>query len=80
MKEGFYYLPESLPSTPEPTQDQKAWTKTNVVGKGLTRIDGYERLSGSAIYPTDVALPGMLHGAILRCPHPRARVRGIGSR
>ncbi len=77
MKEGFYYLPESLPSTPEPTQDQKAWGDTRVVGRGLPRIDGYERLSGSAIYPSDVSLPGMLYGAILRCPHPRARVRSI---
>ena len=33
--------------------------------------------SGSAIFPSDVVLPGMLYGAILRCPHPHARVVSV---
>ncbi|MCP4900661.1 MAG: xanthine dehydrogenase family protein molybdopterin-binding subunit, partial [bacterium] len=32
------------------------------------------RVSGTAVYPHDVSLPDMLHGAILRCPHPHAKV------
>jgi CO/xanthine dehydrogenase Mo-binding subunit len=34
-------------------------------------------VSGSAVYPSDVSLPNMLYGAILRCPHPHARVKKI---
>ena len=48
-----------------------------VVGKPTPRIDGPERVSGKAIYTHDVRLPGMLHGKILRCPHPHARIVDI---
>ncbi len=50
-----------------------------MVGTRRPRVDAYERVSGSAIFPSDIVLPGMLHGAILRCPHPHARVRGVDS-
>ena len=36
-----------------------------------------ERTSGTAVYTTDVALPGMLEARILRSPHPHADIRGI---
>jgi len=34
-------------------------------------------LSGTAVYPSDVRLPDMLYGAILRSPHAHARVRSV---
>jgi xanthine dehydrogenase YagR molybdenum-binding subunit len=43
-------------------------------------VDGYDRVSGTAVYPSDVILPGMLHAAVLRCPHPHARIRTIDAR
>ena len=43
----------------------------------LPRVDAYERVSGSAVYPLDFALPDMLHAAILRCPHAHARVKSV---
>ena len=45
-----------------------------VVGQPVTRIDGRERATGQAVYTADLVLPGMLHAAVLRSPHPRARV------
>jgi len=48
-----------------------------VVGRPLPRIDAYERVSGSAVYPSDVTFPDMLYGAILRCPHSHARVKSV---
>ncbi|MBK9967427.1 MAG: xanthine dehydrogenase family protein molybdopterin-binding subunit [Holophagales bacterium] len=53
------------------------WGETKVVGKPLPRVDAYERVSGSAVYPLDVALPDMLHAAILRCPHAHAQVKSV---
>lgn len=50
------------------------WQQTRVVGTRQPRLDAHERLSGTAEYPSDVVLPGMLYGAILRCPHAHARV------
>ena len=76
--EKIYYL-EGLPvpETPQKGSPPPFWTKTDVVGKPLPRVDAYERVSGTAIYPSDILLPNMLYGAILRCPHPHARVKNI---
>ena len=45
-----------------------------IVGRPATRVDGAERATGQAVYTADLKLPGMLHAAVLRSPHPRARV------
>ncbi len=50
------------------------WGETELVGKGIPRIDARERVTGTARYAIDVQLPGMLHAAVLRCPHAHARV------
>lgn len=77
-KEHDYYLESvPVPETPAPGTRPRAWGKTRVVGKGLPRVDAYERLSGKAVYPSDVSLPGMLYGAILRSPHAHSRVRRV---
>lgn len=45
-----------------------------VVGKRLPKVDAVEKLMGKAVYGTDIELPGMLYGKILRSPHPHARI------
>ena len=55
----------------------KPWGETTVVGKPIPRVDAYERVSGTAVFPADVSLPNMLYAAILRCPHPHALVKKI---
>ena len=55
----------------------KPWGETTIVGKPIPRVDGYERVSGGAVYPVDVILPNMLYGATLRCPHAHATVKKI---
>jgi len=52
----------------------KPWSETAIVGKGLPKIDGRERLAGEAKYTLDQDLPDMLYAATLRCPHAHARV------
>ena len=49
----------------------------HVLGKDLPRKDGAARVTGQERYVSDVSLPGMLHGKILRSPHPHARVTHI---
>jgi xanthine dehydrogenase YagR molybdenum-binding subunit len=77
-KDEIYYR-EGLPVPETPVGDASPpfWKKTDLVGKALPRVDAYERVSGTARYPTDIVLPGMLYGAILRCPHPHAKVRKL---
>jgi len=66
-----------VPETPSPGKAPKPWQETDVVGKPRARVDAYERVSGTAVYPSDIVLPRMLYGAILRCPHPHARVKKV---
>ncbi len=60
-----------------PKTGPKPWGKTTVIGKRVTRVDAYERVSGSAVYPSDVVFPDLLYGAILRCPWPNAKVLSV---
>jgi len=41
------------------------------------RADYLEKVTGAAAFASDVAVPEMLHGRILRSPLPHARIRGI---
>ena len=43
----------------------------------MRKVDGLEKSTGRAVYTDDVTLPGMLHGKILRSPHPHARILSI---
>ena len=47
------------------------------VGRSAPRKDGHERVRGEARYTADIALPGMLHAAVLRSPHAHAKVGRI---
>ena len=49
----------------------------SVVGKPLTRVDGRVKVTGLAQYASDITLPNMLHGKILRSPHPHAKIVNI---
>jgi len=73
----LYWLQGPVPETEPPKAEMPPWGETKVVGKPVPRVDGYERVSGSAVYPLDFALPDMLHAAILRSPHAHARVKAI---
>ncbi len=48
-----------------------------LVGTRPIRPDGAEKVTGKAVYGPDFTIAGMLHGAILRSPHPHARIRSI---
>jgi xanthine dehydrogenase YagR molybdenum-binding subunit len=72
-----YHIDGSVPETPENDANSGAWSSTSIVGTRQPRVDAYERLSGAAVYPHDVSLPEMLHGAILRCPYAHAKVLSI---
>ncbi len=67
--EGF-----SVPETPVQGQDPQPWKDTRIIGKALPRIDAYDRVSGAAIYPSDLILPQMIYGALLGSPHANARI------
>ena len=47
------------------------------VGTRPVRHDGLDKVTGRARFGADLSLPGMLIGAVLRSPHPHARIRSI---
>lgn len=78
MAEKDYYTEGvPVPETPPPDAEPAAWGKTHAIGSRQPRVDAYERVSGTAIYPSDICLPDMLYAAILRSPHPKARVKKV---
>jgi len=48
--------------------------KLSLVGHKVPRLEGADKVTGRAKYTYDVNLPGMLYGAVLRCPYPHARI------
>jgi CO/xanthine dehydrogenase Mo-binding subunit len=47
------------------------------VGTRHVRHDGPDKVTGRAAFGADLALPGMLHGRVLRSPHAHARIVSI---
>ncbi len=52
-------------------------SKYSVIGQRVWRVDGPEKVTGSAKYTFDLVLPNMLYGKILRSPHPHAKILNI---
>ncbi|CAN5687320.1 xanthine dehydrogenase family protein molybdopterin-binding subunit [soil metagenome] len=48
-----------------------------VIGRRNRKVDGAGKVTGETVYTDDMTLPGMLHGKILRSPHPHANILSI---
>ena len=51
--------------------------KLSVVGKNVRKLDAVEKAMGAATFTTDIYLPGMLYGKVLRSPYPHAKIISI---
>lgn len=63
-----------------PADKLKAWgpeAELIVVGKPVSRLDGYDKVSGKAVYTFDVNLPRMTYAKILRSDVPHAKIKRI---
>ena len=58
-------------ATFEPRQDYR------VIGTRPIRHDGYDKVTGRAIYGADVKMPGLVWGDVLRSPHAHAIVKSV---
>jgi 4-hydroxybenzoyl-CoA reductase subunit alpha len=48
-----------------------------VVGKGVPKLDAPAKALGRSQYIADMSFPHMLHGKILRSPHPHAKILNV---
>jgi CO/xanthine dehydrogenase Mo-binding subunit len=66
MSKAIPTLPEQLPTS-----------AVRYVGKGVNRVEDPSLVTGTTEFIDNVKLPGMLHAAILRSPHPHARIVSV---
>ena len=57
--------------------EQLAAADFTVIGNRSRKVDGYGKVTGATVYTDDMVLPAMLHGKILRSPHPHATIISI---
>lgn len=62
---------------PESRSTPRAGADHRVVGRDEPRADANAKVTGKAVYTTDIVRPGMLHAKILRSPHAHARILSI---
>ncbi|MGD1017671.1 MAG: xanthine dehydrogenase family protein molybdopterin-binding subunit [Roseiarcus sp.] len=48
-----------------------------LVGRSPARQEGTDKLTGAAVYVSDMILPGMLYAQVKKSPHARAKIRRI---
>jgi OHCU decarboxylase len=63
--------------TAPPVTPPRELQRPNEVGVTTTRADGIPKVKGEFEFSSDMHVEGMLYGATLRSPHPRADVWGI---
>ncbi|MBV2234105.1 MAG: xanthine dehydrogenase family protein molybdopterin-binding subunit [Sterolibacterium sp.] len=68
-------MSNAIPTLPE----QMPTSNVRYVGKEVKRIEDPSLVTGQMEFIDNVALPGMLHAAILRSPHPHARIVSINT-
>jgi carbon-monoxide dehydrogenase large subunit len=64
-----------MATAPRPAQkpkEERSW-----VGKSIRRVEDPRFLRGRGGYVDDMTLPRMLHAAVLRSPHPHARITRV---
>jgi CO/xanthine dehydrogenase Mo-binding subunit len=54
--------------------------QTRYVGQSLPRVDALDKVRGTAVYPQDVVLPGVLTARLLLSGRPRAIIRSINTK
>ncbi len=52
-------------------------TALKVIGHAHPRVDGEEKVTGRGLYASDIELPGMAYGKILRSPFPHAKLLNV---
>jgi 4-hydroxybenzoyl-CoA reductase alpha subunit len=52
-------------------------SELDIVGKSYPQIDALEKAMGKTKFVSDLVLPRMLYGRVLRSPYPHARIKNI---
>ena len=68
---------DTTPAIPGREEHRPQERDHSTVGRGVTRYDAPDKVSGRAKYTADIRLPGMIHGKILRSTVAHGLIRRI---
>ncbi|MGH7094854.1 MAG: hypothetical protein ACREFB_15135, partial [Stellaceae bacterium] len=68
---------DSNPATPVPLPGDLAGIALGLIGQPLRRKEDQRLLTGKGRFSDDFTLPGQAYAAIVRSPHPHARIVAI---
>ena len=81
IKSRYIFEDEFVETLAEvPTEEVDKWLpgqKLDIVGKPIPRLDGYDKVSGTAQYTHDILLPNLAFAKTLRSPFPHAKIKKI---
>lgn len=84
IKTKYLMEDELIESIAEVSEDKStAWTperEMKIIGKPVPRYDGYDKVSGSAVYTFDVRLNNMAYARILGSRYPNANIKNINTK
>src|SRR6266508_2305041 len=52
-------------------------SENKIVGTDVPRLEATDKLTGAAVYASDMVLPGMLYAKVKGSPHARAKILRI---
>ena len=64
-------------SRPPTLGDVDKTTEHQVVNKPHPQVDALSKVTGKRKFLSDIRMPNMLWGQVLRSPHPHAKIKGI---
>jgi len=71
------YKDDPLTTRPHPDEHRDQDRDLSVVGHGVTKYDGPDKVTGRAKYTADLRFPGMVHGKILTSPIAHGIIKSI---
>jgi len=80
-KSRFFFEENFIETIGEVSQNKYKPLKNNeklkYLGKKISRIDGYDKASGTAVFTFDIDLPGITYAKTLRSPYANAKIKNI---
>ena len=77
VRDWKQFADEPLDTTPHGDDERDQDRDHAVVGHGVTRYDGPDKVTGRAVYTADLSLPGMVWGKILTSPIAHGNIKRI---
>ncbi|MBI2881825.1 MAG: molybdopterin-dependent oxidoreductase [Candidatus Tectomicrobia bacterium] len=77
---GYHQIVEAVSSVADPASKApvpESPGPSKRIGKSPARKDALAKACGAALYADDLYVDDMLHAAVLRSPHPHARLRSV---